>query len=46
MLNKIKAKKHIILMALAPVALVGFLFAQNGESQKSALPNTHKHSLI
>ena len=40
MINKIKANGHIVLMVMAPVALLGFLFAQNGESQKSPPPNT------
>lgn len=38
MINKIKANGHIVLMVMAPVALMGFLFAQNGESTKSAPP--------
>ena len=40
MINKIKANGHVVLMVMAPVALVGFLFAQNGQSQKSSPPNT------
>ena len=40
MINKIKANGHVVLMVMAPVALLGFLFAQNGESQKSPPPNT------
>src|SRR3989344_8607020 len=40
MLNKIKANGHIVLMIMAPVALVGFLFAQNGDSTKSSPLNT------
>src|SRR3989338_9274688 len=40
MIKKIKANGHIVLMVMAPVALMGFLFAQNGESAKSASSNT------
>ncbi|MDP3792721.1 MAG: hypothetical protein Q8Q89_03240 [bacterium] len=40
MINKIKANGHVVLMVMAPVALMGFLFTQNGASQKSAPPVT------
>lgn len=39
MLNKIKANGHIVLMIMAPVALIGFLFNQSGESQKALSSN-------
>ena len=39
MINKIKSNGHVVLMVMAPVALLGFLFAQNGESQKSPSSN-------
>ena len=40
MLNKIKANGHIVLMVMTPVALVGFLFAQNSNSTRSSPPST------
>ena len=40
MINKIKTNGHIVLMVMTPIALMGFLFAQNGESQKSPPSNT------
>lgn len=35
MLNKIKANGHVVLMIMAPVALVGFLFSQGGYEKRS-----------
>ena len=37
MLTKIKAKKHIILMILTPIALGGFIFAQNNMGKTSSV---------
>src|SRR3989338_9167701 len=40
MISKIKVNGHIVLMIMAPVALLGFLFAQNSNSTKSSSSNT------
>ena len=45
MMNKIKANGHVVLMVMAPVALIGFLFAQNGNSTKSTPPVTQSGTI-
>ena len=45
MINKIKTNGHVVLMIMAPVALMGFLFAQSGESTKSLPPVTQSGTI-